>query len=91
MIRDSINDKDISVRDVHKLIKAKYFPERNRYLRGYDGQVSDFVILRNDFKEKKDEKDEDQSDRVYGCVEIKPFSKSKGKKDNIIKNTTLEE
>ena len=82
LIRDSINDKDISVRDVHKLIKAKDFPERNRYLRGYDGQVSDFVILRNDFKEKKDEKDEDQSDRVYGCVEIKPFSKSKGKKDN---------
>lgn len=82
LIRDSIDDKDISVRDVHKLIKAKDFPERNRYLRGYDGQVSDFVILRNDFKEKKDEKDEDQSDRVYGCVEIKPFSKSKGKKDN---------
>ena len=56
LIRDSIDDKDISVRDVHKVIKAKDFSERNRYLRGYDGQVSDFVILRNDFKEKKTKK-----------------------------------
>lgn len=82
LIRDSIDDKDISVRDVHKLIRANDFPGRNMYLRGYDGQVPDFVILHNDFEEKKDEKDENQSGRVYGCVEIKPFSKPKGKQDN---------
>lgn len=74
LIRDSINDKDISVRDVHKLIKANDFPGRNMYLRGYAGQVPDFVILDNDFDEKKDEKDEKQSGRIYGCVEIKAFS-----------------
>ena len=77
LIRDSINDKDISVRDVHKLIKANDFPGRNRYLRGYAGQVPDFVILDNDFDEKKDEKDEKQSGRIYGCVEIKAFSGAK--------------
>ena len=77
LIRDSINDKDISVRDVHKLIKANDFPGRNMYLRGYAGQVPDFVILDNDFDEKKDEKDEKQSGRIYGCVEIKAFSGAK--------------
>lgn len=74
LIRDSINDKDISVRDVHKLIKAKDFPGRNEDLRGYDGQVPDFVILANDFNEREGK---DQSGKVYGCVEIKPFSEAK--------------
>lgn len=72
LIRDSIDDKDISVRDVHKLIRAKDFPGRNSYLRGYAGQVPDFVILHNDFEESKGE---GQSGKVYGCVEIKAFSK----------------
>lgn len=76
LIRDSIDDKDISVRDVHKLIKAMGFPGRNRYLRGYAGQVPDFVILHNDFEESKGE---GQSGKVYGCVEIKAFSKAKRK------------
>lgn len=71
LIRDSIDDKDISVRDVHKLIRANDFPGRNSYLRGYAGQVPDFVILDNDFDESKGE---GQSGKVYGCVEIKPFS-----------------
>lgn len=80
LIRDSIDDKDISVRDVHKLIKAKDFPGRNRYLRGYAGQVPDFVILDNRFKESEDG---NQSDKVYGCVEIKAFSGVKRQeKDN---------
>lgn len=84
LIRDSIDDKDISVRDVHKVRtlrgeNANKLSGRNKYLKGYDGQAPDFVILNNDFDESKGE---DQSDRVYGCVEIKPFSKSKGKKDN---------
>lgn len=75
LIRDSIDDKDISVRDVHDLKKkAMNFPGRNSCLRGYDDQVPEFVILHNDFEEKKDEKDEKQSGKVYGCVEIKPFS-----------------
>lgn len=74
LIRDSIDDKDISVRDVHKLIRAKDFPGRNSYLRGYAGQVPDFVILHNDFEESKGG---NQSDKVYGCVEIKPFSEAK--------------
>lgn len=74
LIRDSIDDKDISVRDVHKLIKAKDFPGRNEDLRGYDGQVPDFVILANDFNEREGK---DQSGKVYGCVEIKPFSEAK--------------
>lgn len=78
LIRDSIDDKDISVRDVHKLIKAKDFPGRNRYLRGYAGQVPDFVILHNDFEESKGE---GQSGKVYGCVEIKPFSLENKKLD----------
>ena len=71
LIRDSINDKDISVRDVHKLIRANDFPGRNSCLRGYAGQVPDFVILDNDFDESKGE---GQSGKVYGCVEIKAFS-----------------
>ena len=74
LIRDSIDDKDISVRDVHKLIRANDFPGRNSYLRGYAGQVPDFVILHNDFEESKGG---NQSDKVYGCVEIKPFSEAK--------------
>ena len=74
LIRDSINDKDISVRDVHKLIKANDFPGRNMYLRGYAGQAPDFVILDNDFDESKGE---GQSGKVYGCVEIKAFSEAK--------------
>ena len=74
MIRDSIDDKDISVRDVHKLIRAKDFPGRNSCLRGYAGQVTDFVILHKDFEESKGE---GQSGKVYGCVEIKAFSKEK--------------
>lgn len=78
LIRDSIDNKDISVRDVHKVIKAKDFPERNRYLRGYAGQVPDFVILHNDFEESKGE---GQSGKVYGCVEIKAFSKENKKLD----------
>lgn len=78
LIRDSIDDKDISVRDVHKLIKAKDFPGRNRYLRGYAGQVPDFVILHNDFEESKGE---GRSGKVYGCVEIKPFSLENKKLD----------
>ncbi len=78
LIRDSIDDKDISVRDVHKLIKAKDFPGRNMYLRGYAGQVPDFVILDNRFKESEDG---NQSDKVYGCVEIKPFSLKNKKLD----------
>ena len=41
------------------------------YLRGYAEQVPDFVILHNDFEESKDE---GQSGKVYGCVEIKAFS-----------------
>ena len=78
LIRDSINDKDISVRDVHDLKKkAMNFPGRNSCLRGYDDQVPEFVILDNDFDEKKDEKDEKQSGRIYGCVEIKAFSGAK--------------
>lgn len=76
LIRDSINDKDISVRDVHKLIRAKDFPGRNSYLRGYAGQVPDFVILDKMFDERRKE---DQSGRVYGCVEIKAFSKENAK------------
>lgn len=76
LIRDSIDNKDISVRDVHKVIKAKDFPGRNRYLRGYAGQVPDFVILHNDFEESKGE---GQSGKVYGCVEIKAFSKENKK------------
>ncbi len=71
LIRDSINDKDISVRDVHKLIRANDFPGRNSCLRGYAGQVPDFVILDKMFDERRNEK---KSGRVYGCVEIKPFS-----------------
>lgn len=72
LIRDSINDKDISVRDVHDLKKkAMNFPGRNSCLRGYDDQVPEFVILANDFNEREGK---DQSDKVYGCVEIKPFS-----------------
>ena len=82
LIRDSIDDKDISVRDVHKLIKAMGFPGRNRYLRGYAGQVPDFVILHNDFEESKGE---GQSGKVYGCVEIKAFSKAKRKGERIPK------
>ena len=78
LIRDSIDDKDISVRDVHNLIRAKDFPGRNSYLRGYAGQVPDFVILHNDFEESKGG---NQSDKVYGCVEIKPFSKENKKLD----------
>lgn len=78
LIRDSIDDKDISVRDVHKLIRAKDFPGRNSYLRGYAGQVPDFVILHNDFEESKGE---GQSGKVYGCVEIKAFSKENKKLD----------
>lgn len=70
LIRDSINDKDISVRDVHKLIKVEDFPGRNECLRGYAGQVPDFVILDKMFDERRNEK---KSGRVYGCVEIKPF------------------
>ena len=71
LIRDSIDDKDISVRDVHKLIKVEDFPGRNECLRGYAGQVPDFVILDKMFDERRNEK---KSGRVYGCVEIKPFS-----------------
>lgn len=73
LIRDSINDKDISVRDVHKVStltgeNANKLSGRNKYLKGYDGQAPDFVILHNDFEESKGE------GQVYGCVEIKPFS-----------------
>lgn len=81
LIRDSIDDKDISVRDVHKVStltgeNANKLSGRNEYLIGYDGQAPDFVILDNRFKESEDE---DQSDKVYGCVEIKPFSKENAK------------
>lgn len=80
LIRDSIDDKDISVRDVHKLIKAMGFPGRNRYLRGYAGQVPDFVILDKMFDERQNK---DQSGRVYGCVEIKAFTSARRQgKDN---------
>ena len=78
LIRDSINDKDISVRDVHKLIRANDFPGRNSCLRGYARQVPDFVILDNDFDESKGE---GQSGKVYGCVEIKAFSLENKKLD----------
>ena len=76
LIRDSIDDKDISVRDVHKVStlrgeNANKLSGRNEYLIGYDGQAPDFVILHNDFDESKGER---QSGKVYGCVEIKPFS-----------------
>lgn len=76
LIRDSINDKDISVRDVHKVStlrgeNANKLSGRNNYLIGYDGQAPDFVILDNAFNESEDG---NQSDKVYGCVEIKPFS-----------------
>ena len=79
LIRDSINDKDISVRDVHKVStltgeNANKLSGRNEYLIGYDGQAPDFVILHNDFEESKGG---NQSDKVYGCVEIKPFSEAK--------------
>lgn len=78
LIRDSIDDKDISVRDVHdvhtlKGKNEKKFSGRNEYLIGYDGQAPDFVILHNDFDESKGE------GKVYGCVEIKAFSKAKRK------------
>ena len=66
----------ISVRDVHKLIRANDFPGRNSCLRGYARQVPDFVILDNDFDESKGE---GQSGKVYGCVEIKAFSKENKK------------
>lgn len=76
LIRDSINNKDISVRDVHKVStlrgeNANKLSGRNNYLIGYDGQAPDFVILDNAFNESEDG---NQSDKVYGCVEIKPFS-----------------
>ena len=81
LIRDSIDDKDISVRDVHKVStltgeNANKLSGRNEYLIGYDGQAPDFVILDNRFKESEDG---NQSDKVYGCVEIKPFSKENAK------------
>ena len=81
LIRDSINDKDISVRDVHKVStltgeNANKLSGRNEYLIGYDGQAPDFVILHNDFEESKGE---GQSGKVYGCVEIKAFSKENAK------------
>lgn len=85
LIRDSIDDKDISVRDVHKVStlrgeNANKLSGRNKYLIGYDGQAPDFVILHNDFDESKGE---DQSGKVYGCVEIKAFSGVKREgKDN---------
>ena len=98
LIRDSINDKDISVRDVHKLIEANGFPGRNMYLRGYAKQVPDFVILDKMFDERLNEK---QSGRVYGCVEIKAFTSARRQgKDNrklysnyihLIKEQLLEE
>ena len=83
LIRDSIDDKDISVRDVHKVStltgeNANKLSGRNKYLIGYDGQAPDFVILDNRFKESEDG---NQSDKVYGCVEIKPFSKENKKLD----------
>lgn len=83
LIRDSINDKDISVRDVHKVStlsgeNANKLSGRNEYLIGYDGQAPDFVILHNDFDESKGE---GQSGKVYGCVEIKPFSLENKKLD----------
>lgn len=79
LIRDSINDKDISVRDVHNVStlrgkNANKLSGRNNYLIGYDGQAPDFVILDNDFDESKGE---GQSGKVYGCVEIKAFSEAK--------------
>ena len=50
------------------------------YLRGYAEQVPDFVILDKMFDERRNEK---QSGRVYGCVEIKPFtSATRQGKDN---------
>ena len=81
LIRDSIDDKDISVRDVHKVStltgkNAKKLSGRNKHLIGYDGQAPDFVILNNDFDESKGE---GQSGKVYGCVEIKAFSKENAK------------
>lgn len=81
LIRDSIDDKDISVRDVHKVStltgeNANKLSGRNEYLIGYGGQAPDFVILDNRFKESEDG---NQSDKVYGCVEIKPFSKENAK------------
>ena len=81
LIRDSIDDKDISVRDVHKVStltgeNANKLSGRNEYLIGYDGQAPDFVILDNRFKESEDG---NQSDKVYVCVEIKPFSKENAK------------
>lgn len=81
LIRDSIDDKDISVRDVHKVStltgeNANKLSGRNKYLKGYDGQAPDFVILHNDFEESKGG---NQSDKVYGCVEIKAFSKENAK------------
>ena len=81
LIRDSIDDKDISVRDVHKVStltgeNANKLSGRNEYLIGYDGQAPDFVILHNDFDESKGE---GQSGKVYGCVEIKAFSKENAK------------
>ena len=85
LIRDSIDDKDISVRDVHKVStlrgeNANKLSGRNKYLIGYDGQAPDFVILHNDFEESKGE---GQSGKVYGCVEIKAFSGVKREgKDN---------
>lgn len=85
LIRDSIDDKDISVRDVHKVStltgeNANKLSGRNEYLIGYDGQAPDFVILHNDFDESKGE---GQSGKVYGCVEIKAFSGVKREgKDN---------
>ena len=83
LIRDSIDDKDISVRDVHKVStltgkNAKKLSGRNKHLIGYDGQAPDFVILNNDFDESKGE---GQSGKVYGCVEIKPFSLENKKLD----------
>ena len=85
LIRDSIDDKDISVRDVHKVStltgeNANKLSGRNKHLIGYDGQAPDFVILDNRFKESEDG---NQSDKVYGCVEIKAFSGVKREgKDN---------
>lgn len=85
LIRDSIDDKDISVRDVHKVStlrgeNANKLSGRNKYLIGYDGQAPDFVILDKDFDESEAK---DQSDEVYGCVEIKAFtSATRQGKDN---------
>ena len=81
LIRDSIDNKDISVRDVHKVStltgeNANKLSGRNEYLIGYGGQAPDFVILDNDFDESKGE---GQSGKVYGCVEIKAFSKENKK------------